>query len=229
MKYSIIISVTLSAALFLLAGLTFGKTSPGENLQVDIDEKKLRSGELQVFNLDESVDVSGVGKRKRILGVMLFNASAEDVWSILKQWERTPEFVPAVNYYKILKVKKPVRKDAVGKSLIEGSMRVAFMNIIYTLNVEFYEDRMRHEWRMLSDDEIKEYREQGVPVQDNSSTLRIVEGFGFVKPYGDGSQSVYYYSPVVETGVPVPGYIERSLTERSLNDYMGGLKKLVEE
>lgn len=228
MKYSILISVALTATMFLLTGLTSGKTF-SEDIQVNIDEEKLRSEELQVFILDESAETSGEGKRKRILGVMLYNAPPEAVWSILKKWEMTPEFVPAINYYKTLKVIKPVRKGSAGKSLIEGSMRVAFMNIIYTLNVRFYEDSMRHEWRMLSDNEIEEYREQGVKVKDNSSTLRLVEGFGFVKPYGDGSQSVYYYSPVVETGVPVPGYIERSLTERSLNDYMVGLKKLVEK
>lgn len=218
-------TLSLSLLFLILSGLF--SAGDAKKLNLNLNEAKLKNGELQVFQYEFST--GGEGRKKRVIGVMLFNAPAEKLWGVLKKWELAPEFVPNIKYYKTIQMIRPAKKGFVGESIIEGNMRVAFLDVIYTLEVKFYDDEMRHEWRLLSDTELSGYRKKGLIVKDNSTSLNSVEGFGYVEPYDKGRKSVYYYAPAVEVSVPVPAYVERSLVKSSLNDYMEGLKRIVEK
>jgi hypothetical protein len=212
-------------AVLILIVLTSAGEGAGK-VNIKLDNKKLEAGELQVFQ--QEFAITGGGRKKRVIGVMLYNAPPDRLWSVLKDWSATPKFVPAIKYYKTKHIVKPLAKGGKGESIIEGSMKVAFLDIVYTLDVKFDDPGRMHSWRMLKDAEIAAYRAGGIALADNSSTLNAVEGFGYVESYDEGRKSVYYYAPVVEVSVPVPAYVERSLVKSSLNDYMNGLKRMVE-
>ena len=193
-------------------------------LTIEIDKKKLEAGKLQVFT--EKSEVAGKGKKKRVIGVLLFDAPPEKLWGAICDWESMSSYVPGLNYYKIKHVVSPLKQSGItGKALIEGEIRVALMGIKYTLAVTFDNDRFYQDWRLISDDEIKTYGNALIKLEKSSSSIQAIEGYGYIEPYSNGEKSVYYYSTVVETNVPVPGFVERGISKSSLKGYMKGLKK----
>lgn len=195
-------------------------------LDLPVDRVKLEAGELQTFV--HSYKVDGDRLKKRVVGVLLIDAAPPVVWGVLKDWDAMGAFVPNLEYYKTVHVTRPILAGSVGETCIEGKLRSGFITIFYTLNVVFDEPGLSQEWRMVSDAEVDAYAARGIKMAKGSAGLKNIEGFEYIEPYGDGSKTVYYYAPIVETSGPVPAFVERSLAKASLKGYMEGVRKKVE-
>jgi hypothetical protein len=218
MKKTLIFSIIL----MVLAVLAYGEEP--QKVKFNIDKAKLESGNLQMF--EENYVVEGKGQKKRSVGVILINAPPAKVWDVLDNWDVMGEFVPGLSYYKTIHVIKPIGKGDVGESLIEG--KLSFPSIMYTLDVKFDEANLRQDWRMITEKEIAFYNEKREVLKKNSGMLRNIEGYEYLESYNNGLQTVYTYAPIIETAVPVPGFIENALSKNTLSGYVKAIKKRVE-
>ncbi|KQC11005.1 MAG: hypothetical protein APR62_10820 [Smithella sp. SDB] len=215
-------SLLFSIILILFAVLAYG--AEPQKVNFNIDKAKLESGTLQVF--EENYVVEGKGQKKRAVGVILINAPPEKVWNVLENWDVMGEFVPGLSYYKTVHVIKPIGKDDIGETLIEG--KLSFPPIRYTLDVTFDKANLRQDWRMVTEKEIASYNAKQEVLENNSSMIKSIEGYEYLEPYNNGSQTVYTYAPIIETFGAVPDFIDRALTKNTLSGYVKSVKKRVE-
>lgn len=197
------------------------------SLKINYDRVKLEAGKLQVFT--QKYRLKGGGEGKRVIGVLLIDAPPARVWKALEDWDSMGAYVKSLVYYKTVHRRAPITDTGTGISFIEGKLKAAFLTITYTLEVKFYKSHYYQEWRMVKDADVKKYRSRKIPLKENSSSVKDIRGFEYIKPYGDGSKTIYYYAPIVEVSIPVPGFVERSISKSSLNEYMLGIKKKVEK
>lgn len=216
------IVTVLIGIVFILPGTLFAQ----EKLNIKIDKAKLEAGKLQTFTVEMKVE--GEGKKKRGIGVLLINSTPENTWKYLCDWNSMGQFVPGLEYYKTVSVIKPVEPGESGEVLFEGKLKFPVLTVIYTLDVKFDGKNMRQEWSLVSQRQVDEYQKKGIKIIRATSGLKNVEGFEYIEPYDNGKKTVYYYAPIVETSVPVPGFAERFMTKSTLPGYMEGVKKRVE-
>jgi hypothetical protein len=57
--------------------------------------------------------------------------------------------------------------------------------------------------------------------------LKNIEGFEYIEPYDDGSSTIYYYAPIVETAIPIPEFVEKMLARNTLSGYMEAIREMV--
>lgn len=216
----------LLAVVGLMAPPPSGKAE-AEKFNYQLDEKKLLAGEIQVFVKEYQVE--GKGIKKRVVGVMILKAPRDRVWQVLEDWDAMGPFVPGLDYNKTIHVFEPAgSKDKIGNSLIEGQLQVLFLTINYTLNVKFDNVHYRQDWKMVTDQEVETYQEQKIQVKKAHRGLKNIEGFEYVEPYGDGSATIYYYAPIVETSIPMPEFLEEALSKTTLSGYMEGIRRMVD-
>ena len=215
-------SFILSIFIMLIAVMAYG--ADPQKLKLKIDKTKLEAGQLQTF--EENYNVEGKGQKRRAIGVILINASLEKVWSVLENWDVMGEYAPGLSYYKTVYVIKPLGKDTVGESLIEG--KLSFPPIIYTLDVVFDKTNLRQDWRLVTEKEMASYNEKKEIVKKNSGMLRSIEGYEYLESYNNGQQTVYTYAPIIETAGAVPAFIDKALTKNTLSGYVKAIKKRVE-
>jgi len=218
------VHVILFALLVIIAG---SANADPDKLNFKLDEKKLSSGEIQTFI--EEYKVEGKGLKKRVVGVILLDASLLDVWTVLEDWDVMDEYIPGLVHSKTVHVLKPLgKKDEIGNSLIEATLKVVFLSIDYTLDVKFDLANYRQEWSLITDSQVEAYNKKKIPVKKSTGGLKNIEGYEYIEPYGDGSKTIYYYAPIIETSVPLPGFVERALSKRALNDYIKAIRDRVE-
>jgi hypothetical protein len=213
--------------LLILTAAAASRGGAPEKFDYKLDEDKLLSGGIQTF--EKEYEVEGEGRKKRVVGVMVLDAPPERVWAVLEDWDAMGPFVPGLDYNRTIHVFEPLgRKDRVGNSLIEGQIKVLYLTINYTLNVKFDKADYRQEWKFVTDEQAREYNQKGVPVKEATFGLKNIEGFEYIEPFGDGSRTIYYYAPIVETSIPLPDFLETALSKSTLNGYMEGIRKMVE-
>lgn len=192
-----------------------------------LDLATLEKGELQIFT--EEFKVEGEGKKKRVAGVILINRPPQEVWAVIKNWDAMGQFVPGLDYYKTLHVITPIDDRNQGETVIEGKLDVPLISVTYTVAVTFRTaEKNRIEWRLIDKREIAELRIRNIQVKDHTAGLKNIEGFGYLEPYDNGSKTIYTYAPVVEISIPVPAFVERSISKSSLKGYLKAVKARVE-
>jgi len=211
----------------VILALAFPVSGGPRKLKINYKKDKLEAGKLQVFTQKYRLKDGGEGKR--VIGVMLIDATPAKVWKALENWDAMGAYVKSLIYYKTIHRKSPITDNGIGISLIEGKLKAAFLTILYTLEVKFYKSHYYQEWRMVRKEEGAAYRAKNIPVKENKGSVKNIKGFEYIEPYGDGSKTIYYYAPIVEVSIPVPGFVERSISKSSLNEYMLGVKKKVEQ
>jgi len=214
--------VSLCLCLVLASTLAFGQ----EKLNLKLDKQTLEAGKLQTFTYEYKVE--GQGKKKRGVGVILIDAPPAVVWEYLLKWDSMGEFVPGLDYYKTIQTIKPIAKGTVGESLIEGKLKFPMLTVKYTLDIRFDEPNLRQDWRLITPAEVDEYARKGLKITRATSGIKNIEGFEYLEPYADGSKTVYYYAPIVESSVPMPAFVERPLLNSTLPGYVESVKKRVE-
>lgn len=205
--------------LLLLPGLISFTAAGSQKINVPLDTILLEKGDLQVFEFKQPAG-------KRVIGVILIDAPPAKVWKVTKNWARVPEYSSSVKYYKTVHLVG--RNSGTTEKLIEGKMKVAFLSIVYTLDVLFDDNAMHQKWRLLTEKERSEYGKNNINLKENDSKIKRIDGFGYVEAYDNGTRSLYYYAPAVEVSVPVPAFVERALVKSSLHDFMKGVKRAAE-
>lgn len=227
---SVIVAVSVFAITVFCVTLSCRTAAAsGEGLEkpdIHYDRTVLEQGRLQTFTYEYPLVDGATGKR--VVGILLINAPPAMVWRALEDWESMPEFVSDLKYYKTVYVEPSPPNSPRTVAYIEGELKIAFFSILYNLRVVFDRQNLWQKWNLVDEDEEKKLKAKGVSLSPSSSFLRSIRGFGYIEPYGDGSRTVYYYAPVVEVSIPVPGWIERRIAKSSLTEYMEGLKKKVE-
>lgn len=199
------------------------------HFDIDLDQEKLARGKIQIIT--QKLHVEGKGKKKRVVGAVIIDAEVSKVWKVLEDWDAMGNYVSSLEYYKTVKTFKPSKNvgalaenDDVWESLIEGCLKVAFVTIRYTLKVTFDKKNMRQDWRLVTDQEADDYHKKKIAVKKSSASLKNIEGFEYIEPYGNGDQTLYVYAPIVEVSGPVPGWIERKIAKTSLKEYIRAVK-----
>jgi len=191
-----------------------------------LDEKKLLAGGIQTFETEYKIE--GKGLKKRVVGVMVLKAPLDKVWRVLLDWDAMGKFVPGLDYNKTIHVfEPPAGRDKMGNSLIEGQLKVLYLTVNYTLNVKFDNVNYRQDWEFVTDDQVEIHNKNNIPVKKATRGLKNIEGFEYIEPYGDGSWTIYYYAPIVESTIPLPDFLERALSKTTLHGYMQGIGEMV--
>lgn len=211
--------------VLLILPAVFAEDQGTEKITVNYDNQKLLRGELQVF--EHLYDVQGKGKKKRIIGVLLINAPQNAVWSIIEDWDSMSSFVPEVVYQKTKIILSSSGEKR--ETIIESKLNILmFLNVYYILQVRFDKLNFREDWSLIPDEKITEYNAAGFDLHNNTAGIKDIEGVEYLEPFNNGSGTIYFYSPVVETSIPVPGFIETALSKKSVADFMLSVKKKAE-
>jgi len=220
------LSMLMALSVMLLAAPANSLNAQVQKFNYQLDEKKLLAGEIQTF--EKEYKVEGKGIKKRVVGVMILNASPSKVWQVLLDWDAMGKYVPNLEYNKTIHVfVPPASKDKIGNSLIESQLKVIYLTIDYTLDVKFDYANQRQDWTLVTDGQVEKFNQQKIPVKKAMRGLKNIEGFEYIEPYKDGAKTIYYYAPIVETSIPMPDFIQNALAKTTLNGYMEGIRKMV--
>jgi len=202
-------------------------TSDGHLKTIVVNDKKLEQEKLQVF-IDEE-ETQSKGKRKRFVGVLLIPTRPENVWNVLYNFDVMGEFIPHLEYYKTVEILKQYDNGTTEQALVEGKLKIPVLTVEYTLFVTFFPDRYRVEWKLVHQDQVQLYHEQGIQIKACTGGLKDVDGYGYVLPYADKQQSIYIYAPIVETSIPLPGFAEKMVSKTVTSGYMHGVRDRVKK
>lgn len=209
--------------LFLVSSIAYGR----EKLDLDIDEKVLEAGEVQIFMI-EYYKIEGKGGKKGGMGVILIDAPPAETWNYICNWDILEEYVPTLDNCETLLPVKPVVKGGTGESLIKQMFKFPLVTVKYALDVSFDEQEFYQDWRLVKKPEAKEYSKKGHKIPSPSFGIRDIVGFQYLEPYGDGNQSVLYYATNVVASVPVPNFLQKFIADVSLKGYLESVKKRIE-
>ncbi len=214
--------------LLMLGICTTAFTQDVGKINIYLNKQKLAAGELQTFEFDYIT--SGQGKKKGVIGVVLVNAPQAELWKVLMDWDSMSEYVPGVTQHKTRYVVKSAKDGSPLESLIEARLKTAgILSIIYTLRVKFDGEKLVQEWSFLSDNETEELnKEKNLGLNKASFGLKNISGFQYIESYSETGKCVFYYAPVVEISIPLPGFVEKAITGKTLSDFMIAVKKRAE-
>jgi hypothetical protein len=214
---------------FILSGIvTSSNAANVTDLDIALDQEKLKRGELQTFL--KTLQPEGTGGKKRVIGVIMIEGTREDVWSVIQNWDAYGEFVPGLKYYKTIQ-KKVFREDpAYFQSFVEGYIKipVPFVRKTFTLDALFDQKKYLIKWDLVKNDRIVLLKKQGLSLIDNSNVIENIEGFSYLKPFENETKTILYYSSVVEINIPVPQSVEQFLSGTIMKGFMEAIKNRVE-
>jgi len=198
------------------------------DLNIELDQQRLKNGELQTFV--EPLKSDGPGGKKRVVGVIMIEATQEEVWTVITDWDAYGEYVPGVKYYKTIKKTVFRKHPEYFQSFVEGYIQipVPFIRKTYTLDALFDQKNFFIRWELVTYDRIQALNKQGLSLTKSSSVVQNIAGFSYLKPFDNATKTVLYYAPVVEINIPVPQSVERFLSGTILSDFMEAIKNRVE-
>jgi ribosome-associated toxin RatA of RatAB toxin-antitoxin module len=128
-----------------------------------------------------------------------------EVWAVLTDFEHWPKFMPLVRESKV--------ESRTGNALrVEQHYRVMFVPMQHTTVYQLDASEGRIDWRL--DPETRHDIESSV-------------GHWQLVPLEHGEQTLVRYEAKVQVGRAVPGWVERWLRERSLQQTLSGVRKEV--
>ena len=198
------------------------------DLDIKLDQNKLKNGELQTFV--DTLESDGTFGKKRVIGVIMIEATLEEVWKVIKNWDNYGEFVPGLKYYKTIQKKMFREHPAYFQSFIEGYIKlpVPFIRKTYTLDALFDQKKYFIQWALVKYDRIESLRKQGLSLTKSSNVVQNIDGFSYLKPFDNETKTILYYSSVVEISIPVPQRVEQFLSGTIMKGFMEAIKNRVE-
>lgn len=217
----------LHCFVFLCGWLTLDAGAMEWNINdYPLDQRKLANYDIQTFEKQFSTPDSE-GQTKGLMGVLLIDAPYDQVWSVISDWEAQGDFVPGLDYFRVKHV-FPAADEQHWRALIEGKLDIPFVSFRYTLDAHFDKTKGTMRWAMLRDEELKAFQDADIPVRaSDEDRLRDIQGFGQIKAFSD-QQTVYYYAPIVEVNVSIPGFVENMIKKVSLSQYLHAIKDQAE-
>ncbi|NMB65879.1 MAG: hypothetical protein GYA16_13525 [Spirochaetes bacterium] len=209
----------------VLVILVFGLLVLYHNAYADIDNSLLKQADVQSLRegnivIKKQKSKTQEGEIARVAGAILIQKPIQEVWKCILDWERMPQYVDTLDYYTVL------AKINHNSSIIEGQIHVAFLKFNYTLLVSNDERNYYQKWQLISENDIVQYNIQK-NIKPASTGIKNIEGYQYCIPLDDNN-TIVYYAPVVEVSVPVPGFVENNLTQKSIKDYLYGIKRYLE-
>ncbi|MEW6525368.1 MAG: hypothetical protein AB1444_01715 [Spirochaetota bacterium] len=207
--------IVLIVSLIIVYYNAYSNNFPSDLSKEDINALKAGNSIIKKYK-----QKTQEGEMARVVGAILIQKPVEEVWKCILDWEHMSHYVDGLDYYKVL------TKINGTTSVIEGQIHVTFLKFRYTLIVQNQKNNYFQKWRLLSDDDIKLYNITN-HINPHSSGIRNIEGYQYCISMDDNT-TLLYYAPVVEVSVPVPGFVENSLTKKSIKDYLYGIKNYLE-
>jgi hypothetical protein len=196
-------------------------------IKSEIDLAKVSTGQVQSYIVKFKTKEGG--EKGRAVGVILIDAPYTKVREILGDWASMPEYVPNLKYYKV-KYTYPqdeLPDGVIRRRLIEGKIGISFLTAVYPVDVQLREDNRTEGWKLIKKEEAAQWKNKGVDLAPPFWGIKDIGGLGYLESTEDG-RTIYYYSPVIETTVPVPNVILSTVMKLTLPGYMEGVKKRVE-
>ncbi len=178
-----------------------------QSIRTDYTTKNWRDlalGKIITTKVDEARSDDGI-KTAVQTSVIIARTPAE-VWSVLVDFEASPSFVASLKEAHIQKV-------AGNRVWLDERLRIWWTDIHFHIISTLQPKRGLLSWVLDK-------------TQDNDITESI--GSWQLVPLPPGPQTLVRYRAHVDTGKPVPGFIERFLVDRSLPKIVGGLRTEVE-
>jgi len=136
-------------------------------------------------------------------GQCLVDASVEEVWNIITDFDSFQEYLPHVVYY------RPVCwKD--GRLLVDCRVKVAGLGFEYRLAYDINEAEHATYWYFVKG-----------PIRDS-------QGYWRIEPY-DEARVLVTYTTTLDVGRAMPGFIERLLAKSTFPDIFNSLKRRVKQ
>jgi hypothetical protein len=215
-------------AIVLLGCASVANAADGRDLNIELDQNILQSGELQSFV--ETLKTEGAGGKKRVIGVIMIEATQDEVWDVIQDWDAYGEFVPGLKYYKTIQKTVFQEHPAYFQSFVEGYIKipVPFVRKTYTLDAIFEQEKYFIQWKLVQYDRIQALNKLGLSLTKSSNVVQNIEGFSYLEPFDNGKKTILYYAPVVEINIPVPQSVERFLSGTIMTGFMEAIKNRVE-
>ena len=166
----------------------------------DGEWKQLESGEIVTAEIPSPA--SNDTERRRVRANGIIRTPAKQVWSVLTDFPSRPEFIPDVEDMAIVRVdgKRVWVDERLGFLFVE-----VYFRAINTLEPE----RGTMSWEL---DKSVEH-----DIDDTRGVWQLV-------PVADGAHTLIRYWADVDTGQPIPGFIERYLRDSSLPKLLGHIR-----
>lgn len=164
---------------------------------------KLDKGEAVVIK--NKIDDSGKSVISNSAAMIVVDKPVEDVWATVIDFEKLPEFIP-----RLISSEKYEEKD--GKIGIKQSVKVLWKKINY--HVLQSEDAEHHIMTFELD-------------KSQKNDISETNGRWELREYGEGKCLAFYFL-ALDSGMPVPRFIQNMLLNQDLPATMYGLKKRVE-
>ncbi len=215
----------LITALALFCTIPVALAQRPLELDFPLDHQRLERGKMQTEK--RAFQLEGVGERKVVIGVQLIDAPPERLWAVISHVEGQKAYVPNLERFETILTKQ--RRPGYRNILANVELDVPFVTVRYTLDMEIDHRARSLRWTLVDNASVKAYRRRDIPALRASGGLRSIVGRAFIEPYPrDPGKSLYYYVNYVQTDMPIPGFIERMLTKKTLRDYMASVKVQVE-
>ena len=130
------------------------------------------------------------------------------------------EYVPNLKYYRTVYIDDK-------EKFVAGRLKILFVNIDYPLWITFDHVKHTHEWRMLQDEELPDIEKRGIKgLKEAHFAIKNIEGFFEAKPI-DENNTLFYYSTLVTTKIPIPQAIEAYISSLTLPNYLAATRQRV--
>jgi polyketide cyclase/dehydrase/lipid transport protein len=191
-----------------------------------VEDKKLWKGELQIF--ERRLEGAGDKKKRHIAGIILIDASTDEVWEVVNNWESMSEFVPDLEYYRVITEGQGNKQDGLHQLFVEGKLNIPLFNFVYNLGVVSDKSRLVQRWRLMTPEEIEIIRLVGVDIKKSTDGIEEIKGYAHVESVDNGRKSIYTYSTTIEFSMPLPEFVENYICRNALSGFMKGIKKRAE-
>ena len=168
------------------------------------DWKDLALGQVVITKVDTAATDGGINTSVQTSAII--PRTPAQVWSVLVDFDSRPDFTPGLQ-------ESHTRKIEGNRVWLDERVRVLWVNIRYHIIDTLAPDRGLITW-----------------VLDKSLDNDIKESVGSwqLVPLSPGPQTLVRYRAHIDTGQPVPGFIESFLVKRSLPKLVSGLRDEVE-
>lgn len=213
------------AVISLLSCSLLSWADKPEELDFPLDYEILEKGEMQAEV--KVLDKKGRGEKKLVIGVQLVNATADELWALVRDVEGQVNYVPNLGLFETVHTFE--QRNDYRHILANVKLNVPIVKVQYTLDYHINDQTRIHHWTMVDNKKRKEYRKQGIKTLRPGFGLTAIDGLGYIEPYPkDESKSLYYYLNDITSSMPVPGMLERVLTKSTLRQYMASVRVQLE-
>ena len=170
---------------------------------------------IEAFETEEDEEV-----KKQGVAMVILPVGIESAWKVLNDWNSMGEYVPNLKYYRTVYLDDK-------EKYVAGRLYILYMNIDYPLWIQFDHEQYNHVWRMLRDDELPGVEERGIEgLQKSHFLINDIRGY-FKLSSIDENNTLFLYSTLVSTKIPVPQTVEAYVAKLTLPNFLAAVRQRV--